>query len=126
MDCSALLLRIALVLFLVSVIPLALSWSGFQNEQTCGTQAAYCCWVLNGDTNCTPLTTPGISCPNNFQMYCGTNLTPPIMLSPSWKFPLGVASAVVMGVSGAVLLVLGGMLCFATFLTGLATAGRRC
>ena len=126
-DCSkirSVVLKVCALLFLALIIPLALSWSGYQNQQSCETQTAYCCWIVNGNTNCVTLLGP--SCPSNQQMYCGSNLTSPITLSPSWKYPLGVTSAVIMGISGGIWLILG---CFHfgdAFLTAGATAGRTC
>ena len=100
------LIAFGLASFVGSIIALGLSWSDFQVTQSCGAQDSECCSQQDGTYSCTPLSA-GTSCGPNQHLLCGANMTAPESIRPAWKFPVGVTSAVVMGVSGLALLTSG-------------------
>lgn len=96
------LLGLGVISFIGSIIAIGLSWSDFQVYQSCGAQGAQCCTGQSGHYTCTPSQADG-PCASNQQLLCGANMTEPDSVRPAWKFPLGVASAVILGVSGIAL-----------------------
>lgn len=92
--------KVSGIAFLASIIPLAVSYAGVGNTQMCPTNVSYCC-KDSTPNGCVVLSPPDGSCPSNQAHLC-ENMTVPQTVRPDWASPLGITSAVVMGVSGGV------------------------